>query len=57
MIFAKIFYKIYNIKLLAIIEVFKNCTYNLKDYQFKTLILTNYNKLYYLINIRNLNFY
>ena len=39
-------YIIYNIKLLAIVKIFKNWHHNLKDFKYKALILTDYNKLY-----------
>ena len=50
MILAKIWYKIYNIKLLIIVKVFKN-------YKNKVLVLTNYNNLCWFIYIKSLNFY
>ena len=46
----------YYIKLLAITEVFKNWHYHLKNCKNKFLLMTNYNSLYYFINIKNLSF-
>ena len=39
-------YEKHNAKLLAIVEAFKNWRYYFKEYQFKALVLTNYNNLY-----------
>ena len=46
MILAEMHYEIHNAKLLAIIKVFKNWHYYLEDYQYKVLVLTNYNNLH-----------
>lgn len=56
MVIAKIWYKIYNNKLLAIVKIFKIWHYYLKCYQYKVFALINYNNFYYFIDIKSLGF-
>ena len=53
---AKMCYKTHNIKLLAIIEAFKNWRQYLEGCQYKVLLLTNHNDLRQFIDIKSLNF-
>ena len=55
MILAEMHYEMHNAKLLAIIKVFKNWHYYLEDYQYKVLVLTNYNNLRWFIDIKSLS--
>ena len=56
MISAKMRYETYDTKLLAIIEAFKNWRHYLKGYQYKVLVLTDYNNLQRLMDAKNLSF-
>ena len=57
MIFAKIRYKTYKGKLLAIIKVFKTWKHYLKGYKYEVFILTDYNNFQYFIDIKILSFW
>ena len=55
MILAKIQYKIYNNKLLAIVKIFKIWYHYLKDCKYKILVFKDYNHFYYFIDIKSLS--
>ena len=55
MILAKMRYKTHNTKLLAMVKVFKNWRYYLKNYWYEVLVLTNHKKLGQFMNIRSLS--
>ena len=56
MIPAETRYKIYNSKLLAIVEAFKTWRHYLEGYKHKALVLTNYNNLCRFMDTKNLSF-
>lgn len=56
MVSAKIKYKTYKQKLLAIIETFKTRCHYVESYKYMVFILINYNNLYQSIDIKSLNF-
>lgn len=53
MIVAKSRYETYNAELLAIVETFKTGKYQLEDYKYDVLVITDHNNLQHLINIQN----
>ena len=55
-ILAKIHYKTYSNKLLAIVKAFETWRRYLKDCKYEFLIFTNYNNLRYFINMKSLYF-
>ena len=56
MIPAKTWYKIYNGKLVAIVEIFRIWRYYLKGFKHKVFILINYNNLQQFIDTKSLSF-
>ena len=55
MILAKTRYKTYDAELLAIVEAFKNWRHHLEDYQYKVLVLTDYNNLCRFMDTKSLS--
>lgn len=56
MIPEKTWYKIYNQKVLAIIEIFKTWHHYLKRFKYKVFIFTNHNKFQQFIDTKRLRF-
>lgn len=54
MIFIEIWYEIYNLELLAIIDTFKILHHYLEGYKYKVFIFTNYNNLQKFIDNKSL---
>lgn len=52
MIFTITYYKIYNSKLLVIVEIFKIWQHYFEDYKYKFFILINYNNLRHFIDLK-----
>ena len=55
MISAKMRYEMQKTELLAIVDVFKNWRYYLKDCKYEVLVLNNHNNLYWFIDIKSLS--
>ena len=55
MIQAETRYETFNAKLLAIIEIFKNWCHYLEGCQYKILVLTDHNNLYWFIDTKSLS--
>lgn len=54
-IFVETRYDIYDGELLAIVEDFETWRHYLEGCKYKFLVLTNYNNLYWFINMKNLS--
>lgn len=54
MISAKTNYGIHEYEFLAIIKTFKTWEHYIKNFNYKLLILTNHNNIYYFLDIRSL---
>ena len=55
MISAKIWYEIYNNKLLAIVKAFKTRRHYFKSCNHEIFVLTNHNNFYHFIDTKNLS--
>ena len=55
MISAEMRYEMHDVKLLAIVEEFKNWRHYLEDCQYKVLVLTNHNNLYWFMDTKCLS--
>ena len=54
MLSTKTRYKIYDGKILAIVETFKTLKYYLEDFQHEVLVLTDYNNFQWFMDIKSL---